>query len=125
MERILHTFFRNRAPLILGVLLVAAAGAALYYWRQYADIKQNPEKISQQEVMRLVSLIGRHLILPEGETPTIATVTDPDRLKGKPFFAHAKQGDKVLIYATAKKAILYDPAADRIVEVAPLTIGGQ
>jgi hypothetical protein len=37
----------------------------------------------------------------------------------------AKKGDKVLIYTNAKKAILYDPELNKIVNVAPLNIGDQ
>lgn len=33
-----------------------------------------------------------------------------------------KNGDKVLIYVKAKKAILYDPAKNIIVDVAPVNI---
>ena len=36
---------------------------------------------------------------------------------------NAKVGFKVLIYTQAKKAILYDPGANKIVEVAPVNIG--
>jgi len=68
--------------------------------------------------------VGKLMVLPEGETPTIATVSDPDKLKDQAFFAHAKTGDKVLIYAKAKKAILYSPTDNRIVEVAAIDLGG-
>ena len=54
------------------------------------------------------------------ETPTIATVSDPEALKNQAFFVDAKKGYKVLIYSNAKKAFLYDPSADKIVNIAPL-----
>ncbi|KKT87549.1 MAG: hypothetical protein UW89_C0024G0001, partial [Parcubacteria group bacterium GW2011_GWB1_45_10] len=34
-------------------------------------------------------------------------------------------GDKVLIFSTSQKAILYDPVNDIIVEVAPINIGQE
>lgn len=67
--------------------------------------------------------MGRHIVLPEGETPTVGTVTDPEKLKDQAFFEKAKIGYRVIIYTNAKKAILYDPDSDKIVEVAPLNIG--
>ena len=63
------------------------------------------------------------MILPTGETPTIATVTDLAPLKNQPFFANARVGYKVIIYTNAKRAILYDPVSDKIVETAPLNLG--
>lgn len=75
------------------------------------------------EARQLVQRVGELIVLPTDENPTIATIADPERLKGQAFFARAKVGDKVLIYTKAKKAILYDPEAHRIVEVAPVNIG--
>jgi hypothetical protein len=60
------------------------------------------------------------MVLPADETPTIATVSDPEKLKDQPFFANAKKGDKVLIFSNSAKAILYSPTEDKIVEVAPI-----
>jgi hypothetical protein len=48
------------------------------------------------------------------------TVTDKEKLSGQLFFANAKNGDKVLVYEKAKKAFLYDPVADMVIEVGPV-----
>lgn len=83
-------------------------------------VKANPNAQSQKEVDRIVKKVGRLVVLPENETPTLATVSEPDKLKDQPFFANAKTGFKVLFYTQAKKAILYDPEKDRVVEIAPI-----
>ncbi len=110
-----------------GLLIIAiiSSGAAYYFYREARLLKENPQKIAQEEVTTVVGQVGRLLVLPEGETPTLATVSDVDRLKSQPFFAHAKNGDKVLIYTSARKAILYSPEQNKIVEVSPLNLGGQ
>lgn len=117
----------HRLPLvpitILSVIAAAAIGAALYFYIQASTLKSNPQQAAQQEIEAIVKRVGELIILPEGETPTVATVTDPERLKSQAFFERAKTGYKVLIYTNAKKAILYDPANHKIVEVAPLNIG--
>ena len=80
---------------------------------------------AQKEVADLVVKIGALILLPEGETPTLATVSDPEALRDQAFFANAKEGDKVLIYTTSKKAILYSVSTNKIVNVAPLNIGAS
>lgn len=108
---------------ILFLLVVAAAGAAVYFYQQLSELKQDPQKVAQEEVQSVVEKVSKIMVLPEGEQPTLATVAAPERLKDQPFFAKAKVGDKVLLYASARKAILYDPVANKIVEVAPINIG--
>jgi hypothetical protein len=61
--------------------------------------------------------------LPANETPSLATVTNKEALsKTQLFFASAENGDKLLIYAKAMKAILYRPSTDKIIEVEPIVL---
>lgn len=115
---------QNMVLIILLVLLALGGGGSAYYYRQrFEEAKKNPQKIVQDEVSAVVSKVNELMILPADEQPTLATVTDPTKLQDQPFFAKAKVGDKLLLYATARKAILYDPIANKIVEVAPINIG--
>ncbi len=107
------------------VLFLGSSGVAYYFYQQYLTVKADPQRVAQDEVAALVARVGRLIVLPEGEMPTVATVNDPEKLKDQPFFANAKAGFKVLIYTNAKKAILYDPVGDKIVEVAPVNIGAS
>lgn len=107
----------------LFVLVIGASGVAYYFFDQTQKLKIAPQDNARHEAESLVEEVGKLIILPEGETPTIATVSDPERLKDQPFFAKAKAGDKVLLYSQAKKAYLYDPVAKKLLEVAPLNIG--
>lgn len=116
----------NNQKVIFGaltVLLLVTLGAAVYFFSQLNQLKEDPQKTAQKEAQTLVAKVGKLIVLPEGEEPTVATVTDPNLLKDQPFFANAKKGDKVLIYTNARKAILYDPENNKIVEVAPVSIG--
>ena len=106
-------------------LIVLSLGAAGYFYWRFSELKSNPQKFVQQETQALINRVARLIVLPEGETPTIATVSDPEKLKDQPFFAKAKAGDKVLIFSTSQRAILYDPTNDIIVEVAPINIGQE
>lgn len=110
-------------PIVILLLILIPAAAAAYFYNQVLQLQKNPQAVAQAENATLLTKVGALIVLPEGETPTIATVNDPAKLKDQPFFAKAKQGDKVLIYTNAKKAILYSPTENKIVEVAPLNIG--
>lgn len=68
---------------------------------------------------RLVADVGEIFELPPG-VPTIAQVSDAEKLRAEPFFAHAENGDQVLAYSDALIAILYRPATHKIIAVTPL-----
>ncbi len=115
----------RRLVALLIIITLGSIGLAFYFYMQNVKFTRDPQKVAQEETDQLVSRVGELIVLPEGEIPTIATVTDPEKLKDQPFFSKAKNGDKVLIYTNAKKAILYDPTQNKIIEVAPLNIGNQ
>lgn len=112
---------KNISWFLMAMLFLVGAVAVNYYY-QFQLVKTNPQKVVQQETKDLIGAVARLIVLPS-EEPTIATVADPGKLSNQPFFAHAQKGDKVLIYANAKKAVLYSPIKNRIIEVAPLNIG--
>lgn len=114
-------FMKFGVPAIAVIAVVLCA----YFYSQVHSLKQNPQAVAQKEVASLVSKVSKLVVLPEGETPTIATVSDPSALKDQPFFAQAQKGDKVLIYAQSKKAILYSVTLNKILDVAPLNIGSS
>ena len=117
---------RSLTYIILSVITIASLAGAAYFYLQYQQTQialKNPTLAAQQEAANLVSRVSKLIDLPSDENPQIATVSDISQLKGQPFFGNAKNGDKVLIYTKAKKAILYDPLADKIIEVGPVNIG--
>jgi hypothetical protein len=116
----------GKTPLILGiVLLLVAITPSYYFYSQYRNAQKklsDPNFAMTEEVKNIVSKVEKHIELPEDETPTLATVSDSEKLKDRPFFSKAKNGDKLLIYTNAKKAILYDPQKDRIIDVGPVNL---
>lgn len=116
---------------LIAVLAVAAIAVfASLYWRSQSQLKEANQKLQEQqndpaaavrdENKALVEKVGQLMVLPKNELPTVATVSDLDKLKGQAFFEQAKLGDKVLIYSQAKQAILYRPTSNQIVTFAPL-----
>lgn len=108
------------------ILLVFIIGSiAVYYYFQAQKLKNDPQAQTEEDIARLVEEVGKLIVLPQDETPTIATVSDPERLKDQEFFAKAKAGDKVLLYSNAKKAYLYDPINKKLLDVAPINLGEE
>ena len=111
--------------IIIFLLLIGSIGAAVYFYMGYKRLKNNPQVAGQDEITAATSVIGKFMDLPEGETPNMATVLDKEKLKDQDFFKHAENGDQILIYVKARKAILYRPSTKRVIEFAPLSIGAN
>jgi hypothetical protein len=108
---------------ILFVALLATGGAAAYLYLQVQELQVDPQVKAQESIDTLIADVGKLIVLPQDELPTVATVSDIELLRDQPFFARGSNGDKVLIYTTAGKAILYSPVSRKIVEVAPINLG--
>lgn len=110
---------------IVIIILAVAISLAFYFYLQNKKTQallKNPNQVSEAEAKSLIEKVGILMELPSNEQPTIATVSDKTKLADQPFFKHAQNGDKVLIYTQSKKAILYRPAMNKIIEVAPINI---
>ena len=115
----------NQKILVPGlfILLLGSVVVGAYFYGQMLELKRAPAVNVEQVELDLIAKVGEIIVLPNDETPTIGTVADAERLKTQAFFANAKAGDKVLLYTSARKAILYDPVAHKIIEVAPINLG--
>ena len=115
---------------VVAVVVVAAlAGVAYMVYNKIQDQNakierlSDPQQAAKDEAQRIKDLVGQLADIPTDEVPTIATVNDVSKLQGQAFFAKAQNGDKVLIFTKAKKAYLYRPSTNKLVEVAPINIG--
>ncbi len=119
--------------MVIILLLVALVGLGVFGYFKYRQLTKensrlssdnqrlsNPEESAKTEITRLKSDIAKLVEVPSGEEPTIATVTEISKLKDNPFYAKAENGDKVFIYAMAKKAFIYRPRTNKIIEVAAI-----
>lgn len=106
--------FLQKFSHILLIILVIVMGLSAFYFYKKSNTTNPNNKI---DTKNLVEKINKHVLLPKGETPTVATVADPNLLKDQPFFADTLIGDKVLMYSNEKKAILYRPDIDRVINI--------
>lgn len=124
----------NLLNIILFVLLLAAlCGFAWSFWRywslkqevRFLSTQQGQQELNKKEVDKVVEAVGKLIILPTDQQPTVATIQDVVALaKEQPFFNGAENGDKLLFYQD--KAIIYSVKNDKLVNVGPVyNQGGQ
>jgi len=112
--------------IIIFISILSSFAAALLIIKNnpgLVGLSQSKEKGSE-DADKLVSMVSGLMMLPD-ERPTIATVTDKEKLSSQAFFSESQNGDKVLIFTQAKKAVLYRPSTNKIIDVAPVSIGGD
>lgn len=69
-----------------------------------------------------IAAIAKKIILPKDNTaPRVAIVTDPALLtEEQEFYRGAEAGDVLVVFEESKRAILYSPKRDIIVNVGPV-----
>lgn len=117
----------ERGNVVLGLLIgaVLALIPSYYFYTKYQQAQKllkNPQQVATEQTKAVVEKVGKLIALPTDETPSLATVQDKTRLKDQPFFKNAVNGDKLLLYIKARKAILYRESSNKIIEVAPINI---
>lgn len=128
------TAWGRHQKLIILFLVTTVLGLAVsfFFYNQYTRAQKELKSLKKglteaqkpkettNDVAKIVAEVGKLIKLPEGEVPSIATISDIEKLKDQPFFQNGKNGNILLVYNKASKAILYDPLEKRVIEVAPL-----
>lgn len=107
---------------IVGVLLIVIlllVGTIVFGYFNYYK-KFQIKSVAKNGAESMIEDIGKLMILPNEETPMVATITDINKLivDNKEFYGNAQNSDVVLFYST--KAIIYSPQKNIIVNVAPI-----
>lgn len=117
-------FLGKLAFAVLFVVLVV--GGSFLLWQNYqlkavaSDVGSDTE-MTAVEIQDLLAKIGKHILLPSDEEPTIATIVDAEKLsQEQAFYQNVVNGDKVLIYMQAQKAVIYRENGDVLVNVGPV-----
>jgi len=131
------TIISKKAKLIIGLsVFIVIAGFLLRFTPfgqrvplpQFAKnviVGQSEEAKKAQETKNLVTKVGQYIILPKGEDPVVALINDRELLaKEQKFYQDAQNGDVLLIYPKAAKAIIYSPKRNILVNVGPLISPG-
>jgi len=109
----------RKLMLVLSYIIVG-----LIVWKVATTWQMNParqQELAEKEIATTISKVGALMILPSDETPQVATINDAESLsKTQAFFAGSQNGDQIIIYLKAQKAIVYRPSEDKIVNVGPI-----
>ncbi len=111
---------RRFSNIIILVIMITSFSFGGYFYYKYKKLQNSPNVTAQKEAKDLLAKVAQIYLIPTGEEPTIATVSDPTALKNQAFFSSSQKGDKVLIFTKAGKAVLYRPSINKIIEVAPI-----
>lgn len=110
------------------IIILGALGGVAYYMKSHdtflggSSVTQGDE-LTEKDIAGFVKAVGKHMMLPEGEAPVAAKIVDIDELlKTQSFYRGAINGDILLIYQTAAKAIIYSPSRDLLVNVGPIIL---
>lgn len=111
--------------IVLGLIggIISLAG-----YLGYKEIASNRATTKEAETISNAEILNRVTILtevPYDEIPVIATVKDVEKLNSQVFFSRAQNGDKLLIYNNARRAILYRPYNNKIIETMTIKLDEQ
>lgn len=111
--------------IIMILYMAISTFAAVYYYRMYTTYEAKipkEQKEADKDIDKTLELVGKLMSLPN-ERPALAVVKDAEKLKEQQqFFAQAQNGDKLLIFKVARKAVLYRPSSNKIIESGPLLV---
>jgi hypothetical protein len=118
-------FLKNKPFLVLIIFFTLALAVLLILIiktinKSPSSLNSGSNTSSGDDTAKTLEKVKMHLVLPSEEPKIVPLVNVEILKKDQPFFALAKDGDKLIIYN--KKVILYDPVIDRIVDIAQIRI---
>lgn len=113
--------FNKKKIIKLAVIIIAAILVILLIWGIFSMVRNN----SGSKEAKMIKMVSKHLLLPS-EKPAVVDIKDSAELiKEQPFYQGTQDGDVLLIFTEAKKAIIYSPSRDIIVNVGPIYAGQE
>lgn len=115
-----RTLFQSKKRMLISstvVLLIISGGVFGYFEYQW---QTSPQAIYTRKITSMTNQVNKYVSLPQDERPVVATVTNTAVLPHEAFFAHAKDGDKILMYKSHKLAVLYRPSTGQVITKATL-----
>ncbi len=101
----------SKLTISLIIIALLAIGAGGYFYFQYQAVT-NERSVDA----KIVERIAQSVELPD-ETPVFITVVDKDKLSNKQLASKVSNGDVMLIFAKAKRLIVYRPSVSKVADI--------
>lgn len=110
--------------LIISVIALAVSFWAFWQSKQKLSVLTNPDQASElnaEQTAQLLEKVKLLAVLPNEPTPVVATINDVETLASRQaFYKDAHNGDKLIVFARSRKAIIFDEKNNRIVNIGPI-----
>ncbi len=118
-HRLSQRFFGNRRRVAVMVVVVLVILGGYFIYEKYFNL--TPTEKAKKELAAAVAGVSKLIILPQGDEPVLATVTDAKTLIAQQaFFAGSENGDQLLLFPRNLKAVLWSPSRNVVVNVGPI-----
>jgi ribosomal protein S24E len=114
----------RKIALISIACVVLTLGVAVWLFAQNRTLQRKADSVKSSEKSsptndEIAKKVASVYDAPN-EKPSVALVADKSKLPNEPFFQNAKQGDYVLIYPSAKIALIYRLPEKKVVNIGPI-----
>lgn len=114
---------KNKTVVIIIGIIALALVATFVVLRMYQAAPNQSESSSVGDAADTMTSIARLMLIPN-EKPVIATINEAQKLiASQAFYMGAIDGDKLVMFPNAKKAVIYSPTRNLIVNSGPFVIG--
>ncbi len=105
---------------ILIILIILILGYALFD-KFYLSKKDNSQ-LTDKQIASLVKKVSKLISVPD-EKPVVATILKADELIAEQkFYLGSQNGDYLIVFPTAQKALIYREKEDKLINVGPIIV---
>lgn len=111
----------KRILTLLIIIIIAVLGYSIF--KKFNIVSSTPKgQLSDKEIQVLFTKVSKLINVPD-ETPVIATIIKADQLiVEQKFYVGSKDGDYLMVFPKAQKAIIYRENEDRLINVGPIIV---
>ena len=101
------------SPLLIALAAISLAGlgGSAYFYKLYAD---STAKANEQA--DIIKKVTKTVEVPN-ETPTVVTISNKKQLSNQQLAAKVNDGDVLLIFAQAKRLVVYRPSSQKVADI--------